>query len=426
MPQRPAADQPRRVCGGPRAGGRRWLWTTKVAACETTRAGSLGWWDQPHITAANRQGRHCSGAGAQLECLSDIGQRIARGPARPRILAVVAERIPAAFQYPDLCLGPANRKFGRGCHRTGAAEALQQPPPDCAEPAPCTGRRADCVSPIARNAISSTRKAPSWATWPGASAATSKTAACSSRHRQPSPRLRPPTAATSRPVAVLFPATNRSPPGGLCLRAGWCDRRVLPSKGGEMPVPSWTGSETCGPCPTCGVRRWRQGVNAAAPARSRRATSPLIQATAATAPCFQRAGLAVPIVLRGQPIGVLGIENPDATGRWSDEEGHTVGRGRPPVGPRPRKCPPLRGDPTARRARAVDHRHYRADSGRSTDMLGVLETLPRAGARPWAPSRVLVRLAPMSESTPLEPGDGGQESAFWASEASHAILFRGP
>jgi GAF domain-containing protein len=34
----------------------------------------------------------------------------------------------------------------------------------------------------------------------------------------------------------------------------------------------------------------------------------------------ERTGLAVPIVLRGQTIGVLGLEDPDGTRQWSDED----------------------------------------------------------------------------------------------------------
>jgi len=40
----------------------------------------------------------------QLDCLSDIGRRAQEAPPLPEFLEWVAERIPAAMRYPDVCL----------------------------------------------------------------------------------------------------------------------------------------------------------------------------------------------------------------------------------------------------------------------------------------------------------------------------------
>jgi hypothetical protein len=40
----------------------------------------------------------------QIRCLNDLGQKIEQAPRLPEFLQWVAERIPSAMQYPDLCL----------------------------------------------------------------------------------------------------------------------------------------------------------------------------------------------------------------------------------------------------------------------------------------------------------------------------------
>ncbi len=104
-------------------GGRRWLWTTKVPLRDDQGrvTGLVG--INRDVTDRKRAEEVLQRRGAQLECLSDIGQRIGEAQPAPEFLQWVAGRIPAAFQYPELCL--AAIEFEGATY--GTAEALQQP-----------------------------------------------------------------------------------------------------------------------------------------------------------------------------------------------------------------------------------------------------------------------------------------------------------
>jgi len=116
----------------------------------------------------------------------------------------------------------------------------------------------------------------------------------------------------------------------------------------------------------------------------------------------QGAGLAVPIVLRGQTIGVLGIEDPDVSQRWSDEEVSLLEE----VGQQLALA--------LENARLFEETQRRAERERlitnitarirsSTDMLGVLETTATELGKALGTSRVLVRLAPAVEPAQTDP-----------------------
>jgi len=110
----------------------------------------------------------------------------------------------------------------------------------------------------------------------------------------------------------------------------------------------------------------------------------------------------VPIMLRGQTIGVLGIEDPDASQRWSDEEVSLLEE----VG--------LQLALALENARLFEETQRRAERERlitnitsrirsSTDMLGVLETTATELGKALGTSRVLVRLASPTEQAQTEP-----------------------
>jgi PAS domain S-box-containing protein len=346
--------------------------------------------------------------GAQLECLSDIGQRIGEAQPAPEFLQWVAERIPAAFQYPDLCL--AAIEFEGATY--GAAEALQQPRQIvqslrrgkeilgrlCVayrqerdfldEESALLGDMARRVSGYIEN-----RRL-----FEQTQAALAEVEATHRRYLQ------------TQWQSYFQQRTDLRQAGFVFERAGATEGSPEQGRGDASPVLDRLGDVRAVP------DLWRpemeQALNAAAPARVEAGDIPPDPGDGGDGtPAFQRAGLAVPIVLRGQPIGVLGIENPDATGRWSDEEVTLLEE----VG--------LQLALALENARLFEETQRRAERERlitgitarirsSTDMLGVLETTATELGKALGTSRVLVRLAPMSESTPLEPGDGGQESAI--------------
>jgi hypothetical protein len=121
----------------------------------------------------------------------------------------------------------------------------------------------------------------------------------------------------------------------------------------------------------------------------------------------QGAGLAVPIVLRGQTIGVLGIEDPDASQRWSGDQVDLLEA----VGQQLALA--------LENARLFEETQRRAERERlvtditarirsSTDMLGVLETTATELGKALGTSRVLVRLAPVPEPALADGADPRQ------------------
>jgi len=127
------------------------------------------------------------------------------------------------------------------------------------------------------------------------------------------------------------------------------------------------------------------------------------------------AGLAVPVVLRGQTIGVLGIEDPNASQRWSDEDVALLQE----VGQQLALA--------LENARLFEETQRRAERERlitnitarirsSTDMLGVLETTATELGKALGTSRVLVRLAPAGLAQATGEGEKTDGPAAQASE----------
>lgn len=79
--------------------------------------------DQGHPTAPQSTESLLELRIKELKCLNDIGRQIDETPPIPALLAWVAERIPAAMQYPDDCLAAV--EFDGQVY--GTAEALELP-----------------------------------------------------------------------------------------------------------------------------------------------------------------------------------------------------------------------------------------------------------------------------------------------------------
>jgi|GEM_PF-2308343 len=403
------------------AGGRRWLWTTKVPLRDDQGriTGLVG--INHDITDRKLADEVLRRRGAQLQCLSDIGQQIGEPQPAPEFLQWVAGRIPAAFQYPDLCLAAV--EFEGATY--GAAEALEQPRQIvqslrrgkeivgrlCVayrqerdfldEESALLGDMARRVSGYIEN-----RRL-----FEQTQAALAEVEATHRRYLQ------------TQWQSYFRQRTDLRQAGFIFERAGAAQASPDQARGDAPPGLDRLGDVRAVP----GL--WRpemdQAFNAAAPARVEAGHIPPDPGHPGDgAPASQRAGLAVPILLRGQPIGVLGLENPDAAGPWSDEEVTLLQE----VG--------LQLALALENARLFDETQRRAERERlitgitarirsSTDMLGVLETTATELGKALGTSRVLVRLASMSESTeiteiteiptrgqPLEPGDGGKEPAI--------------
>lgn len=84
-------------------GERTWVLTTKVPLRDSLGrvVGLVG--VGRDITDRKRAEEVLERRRAQLECLSDVGQRIGESPPVPEFLQWVAERIPSAMQFPELC-----------------------------------------------------------------------------------------------------------------------------------------------------------------------------------------------------------------------------------------------------------------------------------------------------------------------------------
>lgn len=130
----------------------------------------------------------------------------------------------------------------------------------------------------------------------------------------------------------------------------------------------------------------------------------------------RHARLAVPIALRGQTIGVLGIEDPDQARSWSDDDVALLEE----VGQQLALA--------LENARLFEETQRRAERERlvtditariraSTDILGVLETTATELGRALGTSRAVVKLAPE------EPAQGGSPSS---SQRTRPLGVQGP
>ncbi len=409
-------------------GERRWLWTTKVPLRDEQGrvTGIVG--INRDITDRKRAEAVLQRRGAQLECLSDIGQRIGEVLPAPEFLGWVAERIPAAFQYPELCL--AAIEFEGTTY--GAAEALQQPRQivqSLRRSNEIVGRlcvayreerdfldeESALLGDIARRVsgyIENQRL------FEQTQAALAEVEATHRRYLQTQWQSYLQQKVGLQQPAFVFDRSASEHAGPMAVSS-----RGLAAVDGQT---RWEGEVRAAP------DLWRpeigQALDTGAPAMttssrpSRPETAgPSRPETAGPSGSGREserpgAGLAVPIILRGQPIGVLGIEDPDAgqgagqagRERWSDEEISLLQE----VGQQLALA--------LENARLFEETQRRAERERlitnitarirsSTDMLGVLETTATELGKALGTSRVVVRLAPETEGQASPDGSPSED-----------------
>ena len=369
-------------------GERRWLWTTKVPLRDDQGriTGMVG--INRDITERKQSEEILRRRGAQLECLSDIGQRIGQTQPAPEFLQWVAERIPAAFQYPELCLAAVD--FDGATY--GSADALRQP-----RQIVQSLRRGNEI--VGRLCVAYREERDFL---DEESALLGDIARRVSGYIE-NQRLFEQTQAALAEVE----ATHRR-----YLQTQW--QSYLQQKVG-LQQPAFVFDRSAGEHAGAAVggQAAREGEVQAAPDLWRPEIGQALDtgAPAMTTPPHPSgpgregeragAGLAVPIMLRGQPIGVLGIEDADAgqglpgqagRERWSDEEISLLQE----VGQQLALA--------LENARLFEETQRRAERERlitnitarirsSTDMLGVLETTATELGKALGTSRVLVRLA---------------------------------
>lgn len=398
-------------------GGRRWLWTTKVPLRDEQGriTGLVG--INRDITDRKRSEEALLRRGAQLECLSDLGQRIGEAQPAPEFLQWVAERIPAAFQYPELCL--AAIEFEGATY--GAAEALQQP----RQIVQSLRRGRDIVGRLCvayreeRDFLDEesallgdmARRVSGYIEnrrlFEQTQAALAEVEATHRRYLQTQWQSYLQTRADLRQAGFVYERSE-----SRTASVGADATPALEGERGEVRAV---------------IDLWRpeieQALHTAAPAMTG-----IDRRQGDGGDARPGAGLAVPIVLRGQTIGVLGIEDPDpdqaARGPWSDEEVSLLQE----VGQQLALA--------LENARLFEETQRRAERERlvtgitarirsSTDMLGVLETTATELGKALGTSRVLVQLAPVTSDTapalspdtglpgpasPDGPPDGGQHN----------------
>ena len=362
------------------------------------------------ITARRRSEEVLQRRSAQLECLSDIGQRIGETQRAPEFLQWVAERIPAAFQYPSLCL--AAIEFEGATY--GTAEALQQPRQvvqSLRRGREIVGRlcvayreerdfldeESALLGDIARRVsgyIENQRL------FEQTEAALAEVEATHRRYLQTQWRSYLQQKSSLQQAGYMY---ERSAEEHVAQ-----ETQPLREHGEVRMVPDlWRPEigqalDSAAPAMTVpaaqqggvGTFEWEPGAHLEAGEGDGDASG------RGDGDGRQGAALAVPIVLRGQTIGVLGIEDPAARQRWSDEEVALVEE----VGQQLALA--------LENARLFEETQRRAERERlitnitarirsSTDMLGVLETTATELGKALGTSRVLVRLAPEAVATEI-------------------------
>ncbi|NIV34328.1 MAG: GAF domain-containing protein, partial [Anaerolineae bacterium] len=118
----------------------------------------------------------------------------------------------------------------------------------------------------------------------------------------------------------------------------------------------------------------------------------------------ERAGVAVPITLRGQTLGVIGIETETGDRQWTEDEIALLATVSEQLG-QALESARLFADTerTAERERLIGD--ITAKIRASTDVQDILETTAEELGRALGTSRALVRLAP------VHPGPGSQDQA---------------
>ncbi len=411
-------------------GERRWLWTTKVPLRDDQGrvTGLVG--INHDITDRKLSEEVLRRRGAQLECLSDIGQRIGEAAPAPEFLQWVAERIPAAFQYPELCL--AAIEFEGATY--GAAEALQQPRQmvqSLRREREIVGRlcvayreERDFLDEESALLGDMARRVSGYIEnrrlFEQTQAALAEVEATHRRYLQTQWQGYLQQKTGLQRAGYMY-QRGESRPQGVPERE-WSGRSVgrVDDRAGATEVsPVLEGGRRCGQCSNLWRPEIEQALNAAAPAWVEVGDIPPEQDDGRP----QRAGLAVPIVLRGQTIGVLGIEDPDASQgpgqagreRWSDEEVALLEE----VGQQLALA--------LENARLFEETQRRAERERlitnitarirsSTDMLGVLETTATELGKALGTSRVLVRLTSSPESQASPQAESGPQDGVEATE----------
>ena len=371
-------------------GDRRWLWTTKVPLRDDQGriTGLVG--INRDITGRKRSEEVLQRRGAQLECLSDIGQRIGEAQPVPEFLQWVAERIPAAFQYPELCLAAVD--FEGTTY--GTTEALQQPRQlvqSLRRGREIVGRL--CVAYREERDFLDEE-----------SALLGDMARRVSGYIENRRLFEQTQAALAEVEATHRRYLQTQWQSYLQRRADLQQAVFIYDRAAATAASPGEGQAEVRAVSDLWRPEMEQALNAAAPARVEAGDIPSGRGDGGDDGTPQRAGLAVPIVLRGQPIGVLGIENPDASRRWSDEEVvllQEVGQQLALALENARLF-----EETQRRAereRLITNITARIRS--STDMLGVLETTATELGKALGTSRVLVQLAPADLAQATGEGD---------------------
>lgn len=293
----------------------------------------------------------------ELNCLNEIGRKIDEAPPIPEFLQWVAERFPSAMQYPHLCRAAVHFEG----HTYGAQEAIELPR-QMVQTLYLAGE------PVGRVYVAYTEERDFL---DEESALLGDIARRINGYIENRRLFEQIHAALSE-----VEATHRS-----YLRHAWQEHL----RQQEMLRRScflYDRHQAGQPAVTTAPDLWRPEMEQA-----------LRQATPATAvePEQRRSGLAVPIVLRGETIGVLGVEATNPERRWTKDEIALIQA----VGDQLAQ--------TLETARLFADTQRRAERERligeitarirsSTEMQDILETTARELGRALGTSRVLVRV----------------------------------
>lgn len=293
----------------------------------------------------------------ELNCLNEIGRKIDEAPPIPEFLRWVAERIPSAMQYPDLCRAAVHFQG----HTYGAQEAIELPR-QMVQTLHLAGE------PVGRVYVAYTEE---YDFLDEESALLGDIARRINGYMENRRLFEQIRAALSE-----VEATHRS-----YLRRAWQEHL----RQQEMLQRSsflYDRQRASQPAVTAAPDLWRPEME-----QTLRQASPAIAVDHGQG----RTGLAVPIVLRGEMIGVLGVEVADCERQWTKDEIALIQAVGDQLG-QTLETARLFAD-TQRRAeqeRLISEITARIRS--STEMQDILETTARELGLALGTSRVLVRV----------------------------------